>query len=105
MKDNFTICTGSEAHASVGYSSMVPGDVLSAVVHGFPNLTYKDTISMKSDPEIVVNHDRVTEITNSMNLGGGPQRGLIAAVIVIAAVGAVGAVVFLKKRKKQGKRQ
>ncbi len=99
MKDSFTVYNETGSHASIGYSSLFASPVFSPVTHGFPNLTYRDTTSMKSDPEIVVNHDRVTEITNPMNQGG-PQWGLVAAVIVIACVGAVGAVVFLKKRKK-----
>lgn len=95
MKDSFTIYNGTGGSASVGYSSMwVPDEGLNAntvVTHGFPNLTYKDTQSMKSDPEIIVYHDRVTVNTNSV---------LIVATGVVVAVVAIGAVVFMRKRKK-----
>jgi hypothetical protein len=96
MKDSFTIYNGTGASASVGYSSMwVPDKGLNAntvVTHGFPNLTYKDTKSIKSDPEIIVYHDRVTVNSNA----------LIVATGVIVAVVAIGAVVFMRKRKKAG---
>jgi LPXTG-motif cell wall-anchored protein len=64
------------------------------VTHGFPNLTYKDTLSMKSDPEITVYHDRVTA-----NAGTGNLIPMVA-IGAIAAVAAIGAVVFMRKRKK-----
>ena len=98
MKDSFTIYNGTGARASVGYSKMGLMGGLAFVTHGFPNMTYKDTQSMKSDPEITVFHDRVTEGSNQEPQG--PQLGLLAIVIVIAAVGATGAIVFMKKRKK-----
>jgi len=95
MRDNFTIYNGTGASASVGYSSMWnPSKGLGATIpitHGFPNLTYKDTQSMKSDPEIIVYHDRVTVNSNA----------LIVTTGVIAAVVALGAVVFMRKRKKK----
>jgi hypothetical protein len=106
MTDNFTIYNGSGARAWVGYSSMVPGFVFSAAVHGFPNLTYKDTISMKSDPEVTVYHDRATESNsqNNMDHPSSPSWVAIIAILAVIAVGAIGAVVYLKKRKKkQGK--
>ena len=95
MKDSFTIYNGTGASDSVGYSSMwVPSGGSSentVIKHGFPNLTYKDIQSMKSDPEIIVYHDRVTGNTN---------LALMAAIGVIVAVVAIGAVVFMRKRKK-----
>lgn len=103
MKDDFKIYNGSGAHDSMGYHMMMPGNPFSPAMHGFPNLTYRDTTSIKSDPEIIVHHDRVTESSGPMNQGGS-QWELVATVIIIAAVGAIGAVVFMKKRKKkQGK--
>jgi len=104
MKDNFTIYNGSGARASVGYSSMDPNPIFCMVTHGFPNLTYKDTISMKSDPEIIVNHDRVTESNSQNNLDhpSSPSLVSIIAVLAVATVGAIGTVIFLKKRKKNG---
>jgi len=90
MKDSFTIYNGTGAIASMGYSSMMDRG-LAFVTHGFPNMTYKDTKSMKSDPEVIVYHDRVT---------GNIIPILIAATGVIAAVAAIGAVVFIRKRRK-----
>ena len=90
MKDSFTIYNGTGAIASMGYSSMMDRG-LAFVTHGFPNMTYKDTKSMKSDPEVIVYHDRVTGNTIPI---------LIAATGVIAAVAAIGAVVFIRKRRK-----
>jgi len=102
MKDSFTIYNGTDARTSVGYSSMSPvqNDGRVYVTHGFPNMTYKDTQSMKSDPEITVFHDRVTESDNQGNQG--IQWGMVVAVIAIVAAGAVSAVVFMRKRKKKG---
>ena len=93
MNDNFTIYNGSGARAWVGYSSMVPDAVRSGAVHGFPNLTYKDTVSMKSDPEIIVNHDRVTAQSNLVTF--------LMPIVVIVAIAAMGAAVFMRKRKKK----
>jgi hypothetical protein len=100
MKDNFTIYSGSGAHVSVGYSSMVPGPIFSAATHGFPNLTYKGTISLKSDPEIIVNHDRVTAQSNPAVTSFIMP---IVVVVAIVAVAAIGAAVFMRKRKKNGR--
>jgi len=103
MRDNFTVYNGSGAHASVGNSSMRIFGGQAQVVHGFPNLTYKDTQSMNSDPEITVYHDRITDSNQGQNPGQmTPQWGLIVAVGAIGAVAAVGAVVFMRKRKKKG---
>jgi len=99
MKDSFTIYNGTGSSASIGYSTMKTAmntthmEYGAAVItHGFPNLTYKNTQSIKSDPEITVYHDRVTGNTN---------LALIAATGVIVAVAATGAVVFVRKRKKK----
>ena len=105
MNDNFTIYNASGAHPAVGYSRMDSPNMSGAngqtynhnsrvVTHGFPNLTYKDTLSMKSDPEITVYHDRVTA-----NAGTGNLIPMVA-IGAIAAVAAIGAVVFMRKRKK-----
>jgi len=108
MNDNFTIYNASGSHSAVGYSRMDSPNTTSGngqtynhnsrvVTHGFPNLTYEDTISMKSDPEITVFHDRVT--ANSS-----PLTSLvpIVAVVAIVAVAAIGAIVLIRKRKKAG---
>lgn len=99
MKDDFKIFNGSGVHDSVGYHMMMPGNPFSPALHGFPNLTYRDTISIKSDPEIAVFHDRATE---GGNQGPGIQWELAIAVIVIIVAGAASAVVFIRKRKKTG---
>ena len=93
MNDNFTIYNGSGARAWVGYSSMVPDAVRSGATHGFPNLTYKDTVSIKSDPEIIVNHDRVTAQSDLVTF--------LMPIVVVVAIAAMGAAVFMRKRKKK----
>jgi len=99
MKDSFTIYNGTGSCASMGYSSMNMQGGGGEVVHGFPNLTYRDTQSMKSDPEITVVHDRVSE---SGNQGpAGIQWGMVVAVSAIIAVGAVSTIFFIRKRKKK----
>jgi len=105
MKDDFKIYNGSGAHDSMGYHMMMPGNPFSPAMHGFPNLTYRDTTSIKSDPEIIVHHDRVTEENNQnpwANGGlGASNLPQIAAVCAIIAVGAIGAVLFLKRKRKK----
>jgi hypothetical protein len=95
MKNSFTIYSGTGSSASIGYSTMETAHAeygTARITHGFPNVTYKNTQSIKSDPEIIVYHDRVTGNTN---------LALIAATGVIVAVAAIGAVVFMRKRKKK----
>lgn len=105
MNDDFTIYNASGPHPAVGYSRMdspnasgIDGQTYNhnarVVTHGFPNLTYEDTQSMKSDPEITVYHDRVTA-----NTGTGDLIPMVA-IVAIAAVAAIGTVVFMRKRKK-----
>ena len=105
MNDNFTIYNASGAHPAVGYSRMdspnssgIDGQTYNhnsrVVTHGFPNLTYEDTQSMKSDPEITVYHDRVTANAGTGNL---IQMVAIGAIVAVAAIGAV---VLIRKRKK-----
>jgi len=98
MKDSFTIQNGTGAHPSVGYSLMGVSGGVAQVNHGFPNLTYKDTLSIKSDPEITIYHDRVT--ANSGTTNGTMNLIPIVAIGAIVAVAAMGAVVFMRKRKK-----
>jgi hypothetical protein len=100
MKDSFMIYNGTGTRTSVGYSKMMAWGGIASVTHGFPNMTYQDTQSMKSDPEISVVHDRVTEGGNQE--GPQPPWELIVAVGAIGAVAAVSAVVFMRKRKKKG---
>jgi hypothetical protein len=68
----------------------------SLVIHGFPNLSYRDTQSVRSDPEITVYHDLVTENENPY------QSTPWELIVVIGAIGVVGAIsiaIFIKKRK------
>jgi len=106
MKDNFTVHNATGDKASVGNSFIgEPNDVFTPVTHRFPNLTYRDTQWMRSDPKMTVYHDRVTEENNQNPWASGglaaanPQ--LIAAICVIIAIGAIGAVFFLKKRRQK----
>jgi hypothetical protein len=105
MNDNFTIYNASGPRPAVGYSRMDSPNMSGAngqtynhnsrvVTHGFPNLTYQDTVSMKSDPEVTVFHDRVT--ANAGTAGLIPMM----AVGAIAAAAAVGSVALMRKRKK-----
>ena len=66
------------------------------VTHGFPNLIYKGTLSMKSDPEITVYHDTVTNQSDALT-----SLMPIAVLGAIVAILAVVMVVFLKKRKQE----
>jgi len=95
MRDSFTIYNGSGARASVGYSFMELHGGQAYVTHGFPNLTYKDTQSIKSDPEIVVYHDRVTENDGTIQ----NDKPFWMLIPVIAVVAALGIAIFMKKRK------
>ncbi len=106
MNDNFTIYDGSGAHSAIGYSRMDSPNATGAngqtynhnarvVTHGFPNLTYGETLSMKSDPEIIVYHDRIAETAGTGNLIP------MVAIGAIVAVAAIGTVFFMRKRKNQ----
>jgi len=97
MRDSFTIYNGSSARVSIGYSSMELHGGQAYVTHGFPNLTYMDTQSMKSDPEITVYHDLVT--ADDPNVNQTLKWGLIATIGVIGVAGAMGTVLFLRKRQ------
>lgn len=96
MRDDFTIFNASGTRDSVGYSSMDVFDGWAWVTHGFPDLSYMDTLSMKSDPEITIFHERVTESYEPFD------RTLLLLIPAGAAIVAVGAFVFLKRRKARG---
>ncbi len=99
MSNAFNVFNGTGAYASMGYSSMNYA-AQSHVVHGFPNLIYKDTLSMKSDPEITVFHDRVTE--DQMNDNNNPSGlPLWIPIMVIGAIAAVSVAIVMVKRKKK----
>ncbi len=105
MRDGFTIYNASGAQPAVGYSMMEMADPAIAglemynpksavVTHGFPNLTYLNTTSVKSDPELTVYHDWVTA-------GGAtdPYYLFVPVLVVVAAVVAAIIVVARKRRK------
>ncbi len=100
MRDSFTIYNGSGARASEGYSSMMLYGGQAHVIHGFPNLTYDDTLSMRSDPEITIYHDRVTETDYPFN--SPTDKPLWILIPVVGGIAAVGTAIFLKKRKTRG---
>lgn len=103
MKDSFTIQNGTGARTSVGYSSMeiFEGfEGIAQITHGFPNLTYKDTQTIRSDPEITIYHDRVTE---NINPNPNPLPQTIAAIGIIGAIGITVVLLMKRKKKKQGK--
>lgn len=102
MDNNFTAYDSSGPRALVGYSYMAMDEGGSARVwHGFPNLTYGETMSMQSDPEITVFHDMVTEAYRPFSDYMWP----VVTVVGVAALAAVVGVVLLRRRKKspQGK--
>jgi len=96
MRDSFTIYNGSGASASTGYSSMELHGGQAYVTHGFPNLTYNDTRSIRSDPEVTIYHDRVTE-TDYLT-----EKPLWILIPVVAGIAAVGIAIFLNKRRTRG---
>jgi len=91
MREDFTIYNATGSYAAVGYSSMSTSDGNSLVVQGFPGLRYNDTISMQSDPEIVYFHDRVGGIQSN-------QTVLIVVMVAIAAIVAVGVILFRRRK-------
>jgi hypothetical protein len=60
------------------------------VTHGFPDLAYEDALSIRSDPEIVVFHDR-----NSTASG----LTIYIIPIVVASALVVAGVLFVRRRK------
>jgi len=105
MRDNFTIHNATGDNASVGSSFMgVSNNVFTPVIHKFQNLTYRDTQWIRSDPKMTVYHDRVTEENNQNPWAtglGGANLVQIVAVCAAIAIGAIGAVLFLKRRRKK----
>ena len=101
MDNNFTAYDSSGPRSLVGYSSMEMGeDGVARVSHGFPNMTYGETTSMQSDPEVTVFHDTVTEAYR-------PFTEYLMDIIpfVAAAVAAIAVVVILWRRKRSAKNQ
>ncbi len=101
MDNNFTAYDSSGPRSLVGYSSMEMGeDAVARVWHGFPNMTYGETTSMQSDPEVTVFHDTVTEAYR-------PFSEYLMNIIpfVAAAVAAIAVVFILWRRKRSAKNQ
>jgi len=59
MKNDFTVSNGNGTYPSTAYSLMRFSNGPEAI-HGFPGLVYKCTLSLKSDPEITVYHERTS---------------------------------------------
>lgn len=105
MRDGFTIYNASGAQSATGYSRMEMADPALAgleaynpksavLTHGFPNLTYMDTTSLKSDPELTVYHDRIAG-----NVGGFTIPYYLLILAVIAAVVTTVIMIGRKRRK------
>jgi hypothetical protein len=95
MNNNFTVVNQTGSYASMGYSSMQYG-AQSQVTHGFPSLVYRDTMTVQSDPEITVYHDR---------LGGSPSSipsdiTMYMIVVAVAMVAVVGVLLVVRRRAK-----
>ncbi len=99
MSNAFSVFNGTGAYDSVGYSSMVEGPQ-TQVKHGFPDLIYKDTRSIKSDPEITVYHNRVT--ANQINGNSDPNlSNFLIPIAVLGAIVAVSVAIIMVKRRKK----
>ena len=96
MRDSFTVYNASGARDSTGYSSMELHGGQAYVTHGFPNMTYKDTQSMKSDPEITIYYDAATET------GYWTENTPWILIPVAAGIAAVGIAILLYKRRTRG---
>jgi len=107
MKDSFTIYNASGAQSATGYSMMEMADPdlvgletynpkSAMVTHGFPNLTYNDTRSIRSDPEITIYHDSIAVTDSSAD------KLLWILIPVAAGIAAVGIAVLLKRRRVRG---
>lgn len=97
MDNDFTAYDSSGPRALVGYSSMrMDESGFAHASHGFPNLTYGETMSMLSDPEITVYHDMVTEAYR-------PASEYLWVVIPVAGAAAVAVIVaalmVIRKRR------
>ena len=96
MRDSFTVYNASGARDSTGYSSMEMHDGQAYVTHGFPNMTYNDTQSMMSDPEITIYHDRIT-VSDGLT-----DKPLWILIPVAASIAAAGIAILLYKRRTRG---
>jgi hypothetical protein len=96
MNNNFTVNNQTGSYSSMGYSSMQYGP-RSLVTHGFPDLIYKDTVSVQSDPEITVFHDRISGAS-----GSAPSNMIMYVVVAgaLIAAAAVGVLFVVRRRAK-----
>jgi len=97
MEDAFFIYDANGSHLSTAYSSVAFGTA-AEVTYGFPGLAYKETTSIKSDPEVTVYHDPI-KISGDDDGGSGSPILLsgIAAAVMVAIIGSV--LVWMKRRK------
>lgn len=93
LNDTFSIVNSSGSTDSVGYTGMELFGGRAEVTHGFPGLAYGDTISVRSDPEIIVYHDRVTADDSLVG------ELLWVLVPAVAAVAVLAAIMVLRKRR------
>lgn len=86
MKNDFAISNETSSYAATAYSYLrFDNGPLS--IHGFPGLIYNDTMSLKSDPEITVYHDRESgEEGQSMSMTMIVGGAIIAAAVVLVAL-------------------
>ena len=66
----------------------------------FPNLTYGVTTAVESDPTITVQHNAVTAGLGSSSNFSSSNLILYAAILGGVAVAIVGAVIFVRRRKR-----
>jgi hypothetical protein len=98
MANNFTIYNQTGSYGSMGYSSMQYGS-RSSMTHGFPNLVYKDTSAVQSDPEITIYHD-------SLALNAGSDLSSMTTYLMLGAVLAIVAaisILLVVRRKAKNK--
>jgi len=98
MKNNYFVNNGTGTHEMMGYSVMSCNlnNPIAQIIHGFPNLTYKDTLSLQSDPEVTIFHDRVT----SNDIPAQVEIWKLASAIVLI-VGISIAVLLIRKHRRK----
>ncbi|MFO7618883.1 MAG: hypothetical protein R6W91_04430 [Thermoplasmata archaeon] len=100
MKNNYFVHNGTGTHEMMGYSVMSCdlNNPIANVIHGFPNLTYKDTQSLQSDPEVTVFHDRVTSNEVPFKVETWKFTSAIGLIVGIS----IAAILMIKHRRNKG---
>jgi hypothetical protein len=101
MLEDFTVHNASGESASTAYS-WLEHHTQTLVIHGFPDLTYKDTEWIHSDPELTVFHDRAEEWEEDqggITLFRYVDPLMFAAVIAILVVAVVSLVLWKRKKR------